>query len=353
MSARLLRVAVVGCGAAAERLHAPALAALAAAGEVEVVALCDPDPARAAAVAAGFPGASAFTALERVTAIRPDLAIVASPAAVHAAQSIELLDASVHVLCEKPIAASTADAGLMVAAAGRARRLLAVGLIRRFFPSARLVHDLIASGRLGALESASILETGGFHWPFRSAAAFLPRLTPGGILLDVGVHVLDLLAWWFPGIRVAAYQDDAMGGTEATSLATCEVGRARATVKLSRDWPMPGRYELRFEHGRIVWDGVDPVGVQIECALPTDADVQFAAAGIPARSWDDCFRAQLENVVAAIHGESSLVVSGADAVNSLSLIEQCYRVRSLLASPWFSPDEMNAARDIAGERVAL
>ena len=352
MNARPLRVAIVGCGAAAERLHAPALAALASAGEADVVALCDPDAARAASLAAVFPRAAACTELERVAAIGPDLAIVASPAALHAAQSSSLLDAGVHVLCEKPVAASTADAARMVAAAERAHRLLAVGLIRRFFPSARLVHDLVASGRFGALESASILETGGFHWPFRSAAAFVPRLTPGGILLDLGVHVLDLLAWWFPGVRVAAYQDDAMGGAEATAVATCEMGRARVTVRLSRDWPMPGRYELRFEHGRIVWDGVDPVSVQVDYALPADADVEFSAAGVPARSWDDCFRAQLENVVAAVRGESPLVVSGVDAMTSLSLVEECYRTRSLLASPWFGADEMSAARGLASERVA-
>ena len=158
----------------------------------------------------------------------------------------------------------TTDAERMIAAAARARRLLAVGLFRRFFPSTRLVHDLVASGRLGAFESGAILETGGFHWPFRSTSAFLPRADAGGILLDIGVHVLDLLTWWFPDLRVTAYEDDAMGGAEATSVATLQVSRAPVTVRLSRDWPVAGRYDLGFEHGRIVWDAVDPVNIQLE-----------------------------------------------------------------------------------------
>jgi predicted dehydrogenase len=344
-------IAVVGCGAAVERLHAPALSALAAKGEVEVVALCDPNAARIAAIAARFPRAAAVTAIEGVNAVRPELALVASPAGLHASHSIALLEAGTHVFCEKPIAANVTEADRMVAAAARARRVLAVGLIRRFFPSARLVRDLIVSGRFGALESASILETGGFHWPFRSTSAFVPQLTPGGILLDLGVHVLDLLAWWFPRVRLSAYEDDAMGGSEATAVATVEVGRAPIVVKLSRDWPMPGRYDLRFEHGRIVWDGVDPVAVQLEYALPSGGAVRLDAAGAPVRSWDECFRAQLENVVAAVRGESTLVVSGSDAMPSLSLIEQCYRLRTLLPSPWFTGEELNAARDMAGERV--
>jgi predicted dehydrogenase len=351
MSQRL-RVAVVGCGAAVERLHGPALSALAARDEVEVVALCDPDAARSGAVAASFPRAAAFTSLEGVTAMRPDLAVVASPAGLHAAHSIELLEGGIHVLCEKPIAATTTDAERMVAAAARARRVLAVGLMRRFFPAARLVHDVVASGRLGAFESGDIVETGGFHWPFRSTSAFVPQLTPGGILLDFGVHALDLLSWWFPRIRVAAYEDDAMGGIEATSVATLQVGSAPLVVKLSRDWPMPGRYDLRFEHGRIVWDAVDPVAIHLAYNLPAGDEVRFAASGIPARSWDDCFRAQLANVIAAVRGEAPVVVSGSDAIPSLSLIEQCYHLRTLLPCPWFTGEEVTAARSVARERVA-
>jgi predicted dehydrogenase len=334
-----VRIAVVGCGAVVERFHGPALSALAERGTVDVVALCDPDAARLSALADVFPRAATLTALTGLSAARPDLALVASPAGLHADHSIALLDAGIHVLCEKPIAATTADAERMIAAAARARRMLAVGLFRRFFPSTRLVHDLVLSGRLGALESGSILETGGFHWPFRSTSAFLPALTPGGILLDLGVHVLDLLAWWFPGIRVTAYEDDAMGGAEATAIAILQVSRAPVTVKLSRDWPVAGRYDLRFEHGRIVWDAVDPVNVQLEYHGP-GADVRLAAAASSTQSWGDCFRAQLENAIGAVRGESALVVSGADALRSLLLVEQSYRMRTLLNSPWFTDAEI-------------
>jgi predicted dehydrogenase len=344
-----VRIAIIGCGAVVERFHGPALSALAARGEIEVVALCDPDRQRLGAFVEAFPGAATMTSPATVAATCPDLALIASPAGLHADHSIALLDAGVHVLCEKPIAARTADAERMIAAAARAQRVLAVGLLRRFFPAARLVHDLVRGGRLGALESGAIVETGGFHWPFRTTSAFLPELTPGGILLDVGVHVLDLLAWWFPAVRVAAYEDDAMGGAEATAVATLQVARAPLTVKVSRDWPVIGRYDLRFEHGRIVWDGVDPVNVQLQYGGPgTDA---LAAAAVPARSWADCFREQLENAVAAVRGESAPVVSGSDALRSLMLIEECYRTRTLLKSPWFTDAELRAASEWAAERV--
>lgn len=344
------RIAVIGCGAVVEEFHGPALSALSARGEVEVVALCDPDQSRIGALSLVFPRAAAFTSLTELPATRPDLALVASPAGLHADHTIALLDAGIHVLCEKPMAPTPADAERMIAAATRARRVLAVGLFRRFFPSTRLIRDLVVSGRLGAFESGAIVETSGFHWPFRSTSAFLPALTPGGILLDIGVHVLDLLTWWFPGIRVTAYEDDAMGGAEATSVATLHLSGAPLTMRLSRDWPVAGRYELEFEHGRIVWDAVDPVSLQLEYHGP-DANVRLDAAAVPVQSWGDCFRAQLENAIGAVRGESAPLVTGSDALRSLLLVEQCYRMRTLLHSPWFTDAEVNAANEAAAQRV--
>jgi predicted dehydrogenase len=346
-----VRIAVVGCGAVVERFHGPALSELTQSGEIDVVALCDPDATRLAAFAGIFPRAAAMTSVAAIAATRPDLAIVASPAGMHADQSIALLEAGIHVLCEKPIAARITDAERMIAAAARARRVLAVGLFRRFYSSTRLVRGLVASGRLGAFESGAVVESGGFHWPFRSTSAFRPELTPGGILLDIGVHVLDLLTWWFPDLRVRGYEDDAMGGAEATAVASLQVAHAPVTVRLSRDWPVAGRYDLRFEHGRIVWDGADPVSIQLEYR-GSGPDVRLDAAGAPRLTLGDCFRAQLEDVIAAVRSGSAPAISGTDALRSLSLIEQCYKARTLLHSPWFTEAELAAARSAAGERMA-
>jgi predicted dehydrogenase len=124
------------------------------------------------------------------------------------------------------------------------------------------------------------------------------------------------------------------------------------TVQLSRDWPFAGRYDLRFEHGRIVWDGVDPVNIQVEFYAPGADQVRLAAAGAALQSWGDCFRMQLEDVIAAVRSGSAPAVGGSDALRSLSLIEQCYKARTLLHSPWFSDAERAAAHDAAGERMA-
>jgi predicted dehydrogenase len=93
------------------------------------------------------------------------------------------------------------------------------------------------------------------------------------------------------------------------------------------------------------------MNIQLEYNGP-GTDVRLAAAGAASQSWDDCFRAQLEDVIAAVRGGSAPTVGGSDALRSLSLIEQCYKARTLLHSPWFTDAELAAARDAAGERMA-
>src|SRR5215213_2571297 len=104
------RIAVIGCGAIAADGHLPALAAHGLAPSVVV----DPDPARRALSAAdwgGDPVASVAEALERC-----DAAIVAVPHHRHVEVCGTLLEAGVHVLLEKPLATTAADAATLVSA---------------------------------------------------------------------------------------------------------------------------------------------------------------------------------------------------------------------------------------------
>jgi predicted dehydrogenase len=58
-------------------------------------------------------------------------------------------------------------------------------------------------------------EGGQFDWPVRSTGYFTRAQSGGGVLQDIGTHVLDLLAWWFGEPEALLYEDDAMGGVEA------------------------------------------------------------------------------------------------------------------------------------------
>src|SRR5438046_2689405 len=108
------RLALIGCGAVTEFFHAPCLTVLSGLESLEVSAIVDPSAPRRAAIKKFFPKAAEFDSSDKVLPEQADAALIASPPRYHAPQSIELLRKGLHVLCEKPMAASVNEAEAMI-----------------------------------------------------------------------------------------------------------------------------------------------------------------------------------------------------------------------------------------------
>ena len=80
-----------------------------------------------------------------------DMIDICLPPAAHAKMAIAALKAGKHVLCEKPIALTPADANRMVQAAKQAGKLLSIGQVLAFFPEYQFAYDAIQSGKYGKL----------------------------------------------------------------------------------------------------------------------------------------------------------------------------------------------------------
>lgn len=118
-----------------------------------------------------------------------DAVVIATPNAVHARQAVTCLEAGRHVLVEKPMAISVAEADAMVAAARRGGRSLMVAHCWRFHEDVRRLRGRIAAGELG-----EVVKTRGYgvHAGWGPAGWFTdPALAGGGALLDMGVHAID------------------------------------------------------------------------------------------------------------------------------------------------------------------
>lgn len=356
LASRPTGVLLVGCGAVARSYWAPALAALARVGRLEVRALCDPDTDAVRELGRAFPAAARVAVPTDARDV--GLAIVASPPRYHAEQTIALLDAGVPVLCEKPLAATLAEAEAVVAAARASGRVAAVGLFRRFFPATRAVRRLLATGVLGEPTGFTIFEGGPFAWPTRSPGFFQRAGLQGGVLLDMGVHVLDLLGWWFGPPRAVFYEDDARGGIEANCRIRLEYAGFAGEVRLSRDWALPNRWVVTGRKGRLTWEAneADRLGLAFagadewtfDARLHEPAAAPAFAPGPPAAGFEESFVAQLANVLDAVAGAAPLAVPVEEALPSLALIERCYRERRPLAMPWLGPDEAAAAARLGG-----
>lgn len=355
------RLALVGCGAVAEMYYAPVLRQLTESGTLQVTTLIDPNAARLEVLAKSFPGARRLNDAADVAGGEVDLAIVASPQKFHAEQSMALLRLGIAVLCEKPMASSLAEAKAMVDAADEARRFLAVGLFRRFFPSSQLVRELVTGEALGKPVSFEWSEGGLFNWPAASSSFFRKDSSPGGVFADVGAHVVDLLLLWFGEPSSFDYEDDAMGGLEANArLKLCFEGGVRGSVRLSRDSAIPNGTRIHFERGSVWFNGAsaDSVVMQFRgCghavrgalheSLPPDSRVD-RGVGEAAWTYPRSFLEQVRNFTRAARHEEPLRVPGRAALPSMKLIEDCYRSRRVMAMPWLTSDELEGLGRLAG-----
>jgi predicted dehydrogenase len=210
---------------------------------------------------------------------------------------------------------------------------------------------------LGDVVSFKFFEGNDFHWPVSSPDSFRKDVTQGGVLLDIGVHTLDLLSWWWGQPDEVVYEDDSMGGIEANCHIRLRFPQGfRGEVRLSRDWPLPNYYMIQGTKGWVRWEVNEADQVQIgpaESQYGLNAQLyengEARPARRPAANFHRSFLAQLRNVVAAVRDQEPLLVSGEDGLQSLTLIEHCYGHRTLMSMPWLSETEYQRARQINAE----
>jgi len=346
------RFALVGCGAISELYYAPALVEVSKIIPLEMVALYDPSPDRTASLLRIFPNAKSVSNIEDLIATSPDLAVVASPAKFHSSQAIDLLSVGVHVLCEKPMASSVSEAESMIIAARRANCVLAIGLFRRFFPALQTIKDIIDKGSLGPVRHFHFEEGGLFNWPAASASFFQKNNSQGGVLLDLGVHLLDLICWWLGEPKSMLYEDDMIGNLEANCrLILAYENGITGDIRMSRDTSCSNTYTIEFERGRIAWKVGESNQLKLYLNdLPFDFHSQLCKDNLPASNYNQSFVRQILNFVSASMGLESVLVPGEEGIRSLKLIEQCYTDRTLMAMPWLTDLEIQGCSKLsAGE----
>ncbi|HEX8325029.1 MAG TPA: Gfo/Idh/MocA family oxidoreductase [Tepidisphaeraceae bacterium] len=192
-----LRVAVIGCGAIGQRRHIPEAFSN---PRVQLVALCDLKPGRAQEVGAKYGTPTAYTDhREMIAREKPDIVVVGTPNALHAAQAIDALQAGCHVLVEKPMATSIDEANAMIAAAEKAGRFLMVGQNQRLMPPHVKAKQILDSGILGQPISfqTTFKHPGPDGWSVDGATSwfFKKELAAMGVCADLGVHKIDLMRY--------------------------------------------------------------------------------------------------------------------------------------------------------------
>ena len=191
--ARIVKWGVLGSGGIARRRTIPE--GIMPATNARLVAVFDLNAAANAEVAAQS-GATAAGSVEALLRCDLDAVYVATPPNVHREQTLACARAGKHVLCEKPLGLTVADAEAMLAACVQAGVRLGTAFMMRFHAQHQAALKLIHDGRLGHPVFARA-QLSCWYPPIANAWRQDPALGGGGALMDMGGHCLDLIEMFF------------------------------------------------------------------------------------------------------------------------------------------------------------
>lgn len=330
-----VRLGIVGCGYVTAMSHLPASLLV---DEVEVVALVDLqlDLVRRLAQTHNIP---LSTTDYNEIFDEVDAVIIAVPHHLHAPIAVDFLKRGIHVLVEKPMAISTEECEQMISAARLSQARLAVGLVRRFYDSNRLAKRIIETRFLGDVQRFEAEEAALFDRFKASPFTVLPPA--GGVLLDKGPHVLDMLLWLLGDFDELCYWDDAVEGVEANCrIEATTVSGISGTVELSRTRHLDNRIRICCQDGTIEVFTLNPTQVFIDSYLlsgPICASKMVGEEEV--RLLVPFFALQLSNFARAILDECELYVPGSEGMRSIAVIERCKRLKQPLEGmPWMRLD---------------
>ena len=323
-----LRIGILGAGGISQLEHVPIVRKH---PDVELIAIADIEHAKAAYVADKFKIPNFYRDPERLLA-RDDIDAVHinTPTNSHMALTLAALSAGKHVLVEKPIARKAAEAYRMVAAAKEAKRQLMVGMNLRFRPDAMALRKFIEAGEIGRIGTvrAQWLKKKD-RWS-RSPWLSNVRISGGGVLMDLGIQMLDM-CWWMLGNpkfeRVSAQAiRDRLGFRVEDTMVSFYSLKGDITLYLNVTWAYMSDDSEAFtmfsgSHGS---GRINPLQItkEVQGSL-----VNVTPAGKPLRPQDlykKSFELEIDHFYESIRSGTVPTSSGAEAAELMDAIEATY-----------------------------
>ncbi len=188
-----IKIGIIGAGGIAQYAHIPCFQKL---ENAEVAAICDPNELKLNEVAEKFKIPQKFNNYQELLALKEINAIViCTPNAFHKEQAVAALQAGKNVLCEKPVALNSKEAGEILKTAKEKNKKFMVAFCHRFDNTSQILKQFIDRGEFGEIyyAKANYLRRRGI--PGLGGWFTTKKLSGGGPLIDCGVHILDTAIW--------------------------------------------------------------------------------------------------------------------------------------------------------------
>lgn len=325
-----LKGAVVGYGFISGKGHVPAFLKR---DDVEIVAVADICEARRKLALEALPNARIYTDYKALLAGERELDFldIATPPCDHAEITVAALERGIHVLCEKPLAPTTAEAARMILAARKNERVLFPCHNYKHAPVVKLIQDVIASGRIGTVKSVTLQTFRNTHakgvneWRTDWRRDF--KTSGGGIAMDHGSHTFYLTFDWlrsFPTeVTSKALRLSPRWDTEdnLTCVLTFPTGYAHAYLT----WTAGVRkviYTVQGEHGAVTVDDDD---AQISVGFPGEVEKRVIESDWMDASHTKWFNSMFDKFLGCIARREFVNNEIKESYMCVEIIEKCYR----------------------------
>jgi UDP-N-acetyl-2-amino-2-deoxyglucuronate dehydrogenase len=327
---RAVRVALVGCG----RISGSHVAAIDKIDDLELVAVCDVEPERARVIAEAR-GIPAFRTIEELLArVVCDVVSICTPSGLHPPHGIAAARAGRHVVTEKPMAISLADADALVRACDEAHVHLFVVKQNRLNPAVQLLRRAVEKGRFGRIYLANTTVRWTRPQEYYDAARWRGTWEfDGGAIMNQASHYVDLIQWLVGPVESVIAKTATLARrieTEDTGIAVLRfrsgaLGVIEVTV-LTYPRNMEGSLTILGERGTVKVGGTAVNRVEHWQFADYDDDDKLveAAATSPPTVYGFGHEAYYRNVLAVLRGEAEPGTDGREGRKSLELILGIY-----------------------------
>ena len=226
-----IKVGIIGCGTIANGAHIPAYMKN---EEAEIVYFCDIIPERAEKAVKDYGcGKAVVDYHDVINDPEIDAVSVCTPNKAHSEITINALKAGKHVLCEKPAARTYAEVEEMQKTANDCGKILNIGVVNRFNDAVNKIRELIQKGELGEVFHVYVSFRSHRSIPGLGGAFTDNSIAGGGVLIDWGVHFLDIVMYCTGDPTVSTVSSESF----------CRLGKDMKDYAFVNMWAGPPKYD--------------------------------------------------------------------------------------------------------------
>jgi predicted dehydrogenase len=301
---------VVGVGVMGSN-HARVLSDM---GGVELVGVADPDPKQRDFVSAAL-GCTAVADVDALLRCGLDAVSIAAPTHLHHAIALKCIARGVHLLVEKPIAPTVEEGRAIVAAARRAGVTLMVGHVERFNPAVQSIKR--------AIKDQDILSIA-----ITRVGPFPPRMSNVGVVIDLGVHDIDLIRWFTESDIVEIQPQMSSAVAEREDIALLQFRTASGVLAhINTNWLTPFKARNIHVATRDKYVIGDLLTLQVTECFGFQPDGSYSMRHLSV-GYAEPLRSELVAFVDTVRGREPPAVTGEEAVASLEVAIRCLDSRA-------------------------